>query len=208
MIRTAEAVSPRHPDKICDQISDAILDECLRQDENSRVAIEVMGGHNIITITGEVTTKAYFNAQEMAQKIAGNQCGVQTNIVQQSLDISRGIDNGGAGDQGIVVGYACNETPELMPLEVMLVRKLCQTLYEKYPQDGKTQVTVDGGVIQSVVASFCNVRKDVLEYEVRKWLQDFEHNKKVLNEIADIPSKHLRNVIAGYITKLLKEEKT
>lgn len=170
MIRTAESVSPMHPDKICDRISDAILDECLRQDPNSRVAVEVMGGHGIITITGEVTTKAYFNAREIAQRVAGSQYGVQVNIVQQSPEIASGVDSGGAGDQGIMVGYACNETSKLMPLEAMLARSLCQFIYEEYSYDGKTQVTVEDGNIKSIVASFQNVSKEQLLVRVNDWL--------------------------------------
>lgn len=81
-MRTAESVSPMHPDKICDRISDAILDACLEQDPDSRVAIETMGGHGIITITGELTTNAYVDMREIAQKVAGSQYGVQVNVVR------------------------------------------------------------------------------------------------------------------------------
>ncbi|MDZ4228360.1 MAG: S-adenosylmethionine synthetase N-terminal domain-containing protein, partial [Candidatus Levybacteria bacterium] len=107
-----------HPDKICDRISDAILDEALRQDPDSRVAIETMGGHGIITITGEMTTKAFVDVKEVVKGIVGDKYGVQSNIVRQSAEIAQGVDRGGAGDQGIMVGYACDETPEKMPLEV------------------------------------------------------------------------------------------
>jgi S-adenosylmethionine synthetase len=163
-----------HPDKLCDRISDAILDECLRQDPNSRVAVETMGGHGIITITGEVTTKGYFNAREIAQRIAGKQYGVQVNIVQQSPEISQGVDTGGAGDQGIMVGYACNETPELMPLEVMLARSLNQYIYKHYPFDGKTQVTVEDGEIKSIVASFQNVSTRQLQDLIIDWVDKYD----------------------------------
>ena len=134
-MKTAEWVSPKHPDKLCDRISDAILDACLKQDPMSRVAIEIMGGHGIITITGELTTKAYINAREIAQRIAGSQYGVQTNIVSQSPEISQGVDTGGAGDQGIMVGYACNENEQMIPQELYLARSLGQFIYEKYPYD-------------------------------------------------------------------------
>lgn len=100
MLYTAESVSPRHPDKVCDIISDAILDECLKQDVNSRVAIETMGGHGIITVTGELTTEAYVDVPKIVKDIVGDKIGVQVNIVKQSPEISRGVDKGGAGDQG------------------------------------------------------------------------------------------------------------
>ena len=131
-MKTAEAVSPKHPDKLCDQISDAILDACLEQDPMSRVAIETMGGHGIITITGELTTKAYINAREIAQRIAGSQYGVQTNIVSQSPEIAQGVDTGGAGDQGIMVGYACNDNEDMIPQELYLARSLFQYICNWY----------------------------------------------------------------------------
>ena len=95
-MKTAESASPMHPDKICDRISDAILDACLEQDPNSRVAIETMGGHGIITITGELTTEAFVDMREIAQRIAGTQYGVQVNVVRQSPEIAQGVDTGGA----------------------------------------------------------------------------------------------------------------
>ena len=171
MYKTAECVTPKHPDKLCDRISDAILDACLEQDPNSRVAIETMGGHGIITITGELTTKAFVDMREIAQKIAGNQYGVQINVVKQSPEISQGVDTGGAGDQGIMVGYACNENEAMIPMELYLARSLCKFLYEKFPFDGKTQVTLyENGVIETIVASFQNVsQKDLME-GVNSWL--------------------------------------
>jgi S-adenosylmethionine synthetase len=175
MIRTAESVSPMHPDKLCDRISDAILDEFLKQDPMSRVAVETMGGHGIITVTGEVTSNAYVNIRDVVQKITGDKYGVQVNIVEQSREIAQGVDTGGAGDQGIMVGYACNETPELMPLEVMLARSLNQFIYVKYPFDGKTQVTVQNGQIKSVVASFQNAPTDDLHRLVSHWLTQQSH---------------------------------
>ena len=131
MFKTAESVTPQHPDKLCDQISDAILDKCLKQDPSSRVAIETMGGHGIITVTGELTTNAYVDINQVVKNITGDKYGVQTNIVKQSPEIAKGVDTGGAGDQGIMNGYACRETKELMPLEVILARNLCKFIYEK-----------------------------------------------------------------------------
>jgi len=171
MLRTAESVSPKHPDKICDRISDAILDEALRQDPESRVAIEVMGGHGIVSITGEMTTKAYISIRDIAKRIAGN-IGVQVNVVQQSPDIAQGVDQGGAGDQGIMVGYACDETPQKMPLEVMVARNLCDFIYSVYPYDGKTQVTLEDGEIKTVVASFQNTKQEDLKSLVEDWVRD------------------------------------
>lgn len=170
-MRTAESVSPMHPDKICDRISDAILDACLEQDPNSRVAIETMGGHGIITITGELTTKAYVNIRQIALDVSGYNYGVQVNVVQQSPEIANGVDTGGAGDQGIMMGYATNETPEYLPLEVVLSRNVNRFIYAQYPYDGKTQVTLnDQGQIVSIVASFQNVSKDDLHCTVSEWL--------------------------------------
>lgn len=176
MIRTAESVSPHHPDKLCDRISDAILDEFLRQDPMSRVAVETMGGHGIITITGEVTSNAYVNVRDVVHKIVGEKYGVQVNIVEQSREIAKGVDIGGAGDQGIMVGYACNETPELMPLEVMAARSLNQFIYARHPYDGKTQVTIEDGKLKAIVASFQNVSSKDLRLLVGQWGQE---NSKV-----------------------------
>ncbi len=171
LLRTAESVSPMHPDKICDRISDAILDACLEQDKNSRVAVETMGGHGIITITGEVTTNAKVDYRKIAKRIVGNKYGIQVNIVEQSNEIAQGDDIGGAGDQGIMVGYACNETPELMPLEVILSRNLNKYIYNGHPYDGKTQITLNNGKIETIVASFQNVSKEDLHALVVDWLK-------------------------------------
>ena len=163
MVRTAEVVTPRHPDKICDRISDAILDECLKQDPNTRAAIETMGGHGIITVTGELTTTAFVDVPEVVKRVYGKDIGVQTNIVRQSPEIAQGVDTGGAGDQGIMIGYACNDNDELVPQEYYLARKLARRIYADYPFDGKTQVTLleDGKV--RVVASFQHADKKALE---------------------------------------------
>lgn len=177
-MKTAEYVSPKHPDKLCDQISDAILDACLEQDPMSRVAIETMGGHGIITITGELTTKAYINAREIAQRVAGEQYGVQTNIVSQSPEIANGVDIGGAGDQGIMVGYACNDNEAMIPQEIYLARSLCQFIYDKYPYDGKTQITLgENNEIITTVASFQNVPAEELVLLTRKWIESYLHNE-------------------------------
>ena len=156
MIRTAECITPKHPDKICDRISDAILDACLEQDPNSRVAIETMGGHGIISVTGELTTSAYVEIPDIVRSVYDDEIGIQVNIVKQSPEISQGVDTGGAGDQGIMIGYACNENEEMVPEEYYLARKLCKEIYKKYPFDGKTQITINEHNQIRVVASFQN----------------------------------------------------
>ncbi|MDP2656453.1 MAG: methionine adenosyltransferase domain-containing protein [bacterium] len=171
-MKTAESVTPMHPDKLCDRISDAILDACLRQDPTSRVAVETMGGHGIITITGELTTSAYINARDIVHKIVGTQYGVQTNIVSQSPEIAGGVDMGGAGDQGIMVGYACNDNEAMIPQELFLARSLCKAIYDKYPFDGKTQTTLNhDGSINTIIASFQNVSRADVVKEIEDWLK-------------------------------------
>ena len=170
MIRTAECITPKHPDKICDRISDAILDECLRQDSTSRVAVETCGGHGKVFVTGEVTTNAELDIQSIVKRVYGKPIDVETNIVKQSNFIAQGVDVGGAGDQGIMVGYACNENSEYIPQELYLARDLCQKVYETYPFDGKTQITLDGDNIKTVVVSFQNAPKEKLSDIVNEWL--------------------------------------
>lgn len=168
--RTAESVSPQHPDKLCDQISDAILDAYLAVDRNARVAVETMGGHGKLYITGEVTSLANIDIVSLVERIVGD-IELKVHIVTQSPEIAHGVDTGGAGDQGIMVGYATNETPDYLPLEVVLSRHLNQYLYKKWPYDGKTQVTLGDKKIISVVASFQNAPKDQLLARVKHWLR-------------------------------------
>ena len=170
MLRTAEFVTPMHPDKICDRIADAILDQCLKQDKQSRCAIEVMGGHGIITVTGQITTNAYVNIQQVVKEVYGKQIGVQVNIVKQSNFISQGVDIGGAGDQGIMIGYACNQNSQMVPQEYYMARDLCKYLFKKYPYDGKTQITINqNDEIVCAIASFQNANKFMLEDEIKIW---------------------------------------
>jgi S-adenosylmethionine synthetase len=179
MLRTAESVSPKHPDKICDQISDSVLDEILKQDEFARVAVETVGGHKKVLLTGEVTTNAKVDYEKVARKFVPKEYEVKINIVEQSPEIAQGVDTGGAGDQGIMVGYATSETENLIPLEADLARELNQLIFSKFPHDGKTQVTVENGLIQSVVASFQHAKSEELEEIIKDWLKDKDHEDHV-----------------------------
>ena len=171
MIRTAEFVSPGHPDKICDRISDKILDACLEQDSESRVAIETAGGHGQVHLTGEITTNAEpLDYQGIVRSVCGEEILTTTNIVKQSNFIKQGVDVGGAGDQGIMVGYACDENDEYVPQEYYLARDLCRFLYERFPYDGKTQITTDDHWITHIVTSFQNVEKEQLEQSVVEYM--------------------------------------
>ncbi len=161
-IKTAEFVSPKHPDKICDFIADSILDAYLKEDKDSRVAIEVMGGHNLITINGEVTSKSIPDIEKIVKGIVGENYKVISNLALQSPEIAQGVDTGGAGDQGIMKGYATSETESLLPKEYELARNLCMKVFEKYPYDGKTQVTLEDGVVTTVVVSFQNTKNSEL----------------------------------------------
>jgi len=170
--RTAEYVSPKHPDKLCDRVADAILDAHLKDDPTARVAVEVMGGHGQIFVTGEVTSSAEVAIEPIVERIAGGGLKITENIAKQSPEIAGGVDSGGAGDQGIMIGYACDETPELLPLEYSLARNLNQFLYKKWSRDGKTQITLRNGLIHSVVASWQGVPSDELETAVLAWLRN------------------------------------
>ncbi len=173
MSRTAESVSPKHPDKLCDQVSDAILDAILEQDRYSRVAVEVLGGHNKLVIMGEITSKANVDYKKIAKRITSID-DITINIAQQSPYIAQGVDAGGAGDQGIMVGYACSDTESMLPTEVDLSRRLCKYLYGRFPYDGKTQVTVEGRTITDIVASFQNTSTIELKDAIKDWIDD-EH---------------------------------
>ncbi len=216
---TSESVTEGHPDKIADQVSDAILDACLEQDPYSRVAAETLTATGLVVIAGEITTKAYVDFQSLVRGVIAsigydnalygfdsNTCAVISSINKQSGDIAQGVDTGGAGDQGMMFGYASDETPELMPAAISLAHKLCRQLSAvrksgKLPYlrpDGKSQVTVeydengkpariDAVVISSQhseAVSNEELHADVLKHVIQavlppKWLD--EHTKYHIN---------------------------
>ena len=216
---TSESVTEGHPDKIADQVSDAILDACLEQDPYSRVAAETLTATGLVVIAGEITTKAYVDFQSLVRGVVAsigydnalygfdaNTCAVISTINKQSGDIAQGVDTGGAGDQGMMFGYASNETPELMPAPISLAHKLTRQLTHvrksgKLPYlrpDGKSQVTVEydengkPARIDAVVISSQHsesvtneeLHADILKYVIQavlppEWLD--EHTKYHIN---------------------------
>jgi S-adenosylmethionine synthetase len=170
---TSESVGKGHPDKVCDQISDAVLDSVLKDDPKGRVACETFITTGLVIVGGEITTTSYIDVQKLVRRVlteigythhqygfCSETCSVVNAIVGQSPDISQGVDTGGAGDQGIMIGYACDETPELMPLPIMLAHRLVRRI-EQVRREGildylgpdcKSQVTVEyqDGVPQRV----------------------------------------------------------
>ena len=203
---TSESVTEGHPDKMADQISDAVLDAILEQDPTGRVACESLLTTGMVIVAGEITTRAYVEIPDIVRRTVEQvgysrakfgfdfqTCGVMTAIQSQSPDIAMGVDTGGAGDQGMMFGFACDETPELMPMPIMLAHKLAKRLaairkdgeLSYLRPDGKTQVTVqyDGGQpvrIDKVVLSTqhqpnipqSTIRDDMIERVIRPILPE------------------------------------
>jgi S-adenosylmethionine synthetase len=211
---TSESVTEGHPDKIADQVSDAILDACLSDDPTSRVACETLTATGLVVIAGEITTKAYVDFQNLVRGTISsigynnalygfdsNTCAVISSINKQSGDIALGVDTGGAGDQGMMMGFACNETAELMPAPISFAHKLCMRLSEvrkhgKLPYlrpDGKSQVTVEYD------AHHKPVRVDAVVIST-------QHSETVGND--ELRSDILRHVIQATIPAHLLDEDT
>jgi len=183
-IRTAEYVRKGHPDRVCDIISDAIVDEYIKQDPDSRVAVDVFGCHGIITVGGEITSKATVNIPKIIRSTYReigyeDEVGVQVNIIKQSPEIKIHADEG-AGDSGIVVGYATSETKEMLPLEVVLAKRICLRLdsIDWLKPDGKVQVTLNGKELEKLIVS---VHGNVLKKEELKTILQNEFPHKELH---------------------------
>ena len=201
-IFTSESVTEGHPDKMADQISDAVLDAVLKEDPTGRVACEVLVTTGLIVVAGEITTNTYVDVPTLARKVVADigftdsrmgfdakTCGILNAIQSQSPDIAMGVDTGGAGDQGLMFGYACNETPELMPLPIMMAHKLVQRLSEarnanELPwlrPDGKSQVSVEyvGGKPKRIDAVVISTQHD-------EEVSTKELRERVKKEIIDV----------------------
>lgn len=227
---TSESVTEGHPDKLCDQISDAILDDVLRQDSRGRVACETFVTMGLIIVGGEITTTAYVDVINVARDVVKQvgythpkygmdyeTCAIVNTIHAQSGDIAQGVDRGGAGDQGFMVGYACDETPEFMPLPIMLAHKLVRRMADlrkekilKYlGPDGKSQVTVeykDGKPVKvnSVVLA-CQHTEEILdktgESITRKARQEMIDKiaKPILGKLADSSTQYYVNQTGKFL---------
>jgi S-adenosylmethionine synthetase len=184
-MKTVESVTEGHPDKVCDQIADAILDAYLTRDPASRVAVEVFGSHGALMIGGEVTSSAELDPAAIAHRVYKeigykDELEIFTNVEEQSPDIARGVDSGGAGDQGIMYGYATAETPEFLPRPVVQAHRLAWGLadlrrnhkdFSWLRPDGKTQVTEEKGKVTTVLVS-CQHRDDMPQAEMRRLLAE------------------------------------
>jgi S-adenosylmethionine synthetase len=222
---TSESVTEGHPDKICDQISDAVLDAVLASDPGGRVACEAMVKDQAVYVAGEVTTSATLEVEQIVRNtiaaigytdpqdgFSAESCSVLVNLTRQSLDIHRGVETGGAGDQGLMFGYACDETAELMPFPVMMAHKLCHRLAEVRRHkladflrpDGKAQVTVEYAEgrpvrVDTVVVSTQHnpeVAIDVL----REAMQEFVIKPVIPGSMLDSRTKYHINPTGRFVT--------
>ena len=214
---TSESVTEGHPDKLCDYISDTILDEALKQDKYSRVAVETFASANQITIAGQITTNATLDVEKIVRErikeigydnseldIDYRTCKIDINITKQSSDIAQGVDVGGAGDQGIMFGFASDETEEYMPFAISMAHKLSKRLTEVRKKgiipylrpDGKTQVTVeyeDDKIVRIDTILISTQHDAEIDMETLKK----EIKEKGINEV--IPSKYLDKETKYYI---------
>lgn len=223
-IVTSESVTEGHPDKVCDQIADALLDEFLAQDKDSRCAIEVFATTGLVAVMGEVTTSGYVDVQGVVRNVVDNigynrgkigfdaeNLAVIVSLDEQSKDIALGVDKDGAGDQGLMFGYACLDTPELMPLPIALAHKLARRLTEVRKQglvdylrpDGKTQVSVEyvNGVakrIDNIVVSTQHNEKVSMD-ELKEFIINEVIKKVVPANLLDENTKYFVNPTGRFV---------
>jgi S-adenosylmethionine synthetase len=217
-------VTEGHPDKICDQVSDAILDAILDQDINGRVACETLVTTGLVMVAGEISTNCYIDIPKLVRETIKEigytdakigfdyeTCAVVTSIQEQSSDIAMGVDTGGAGDQGMMFGYACNETPELMPMPISLAHKLCLRLSEVRKKgtldylrpDGKAQVTVEyvNGTPKRVDTIVVSAQHDgdVSEDKVKRDIVKHVINRVVDSKLMDDRTKIMVNPTGRFV---------
>ena len=221
---SSESVTEGHPDKLCDYISDSILDACLEQDENSRVAVETFAANNNITVAGQLTTKANINVEKIVRNTIKEigfdnadvdmdyrTCNINIDIAKQSPDIAMGVDVGGAGDQGIMFGYACDETENYMPYAINMAHKLSKKVSEvrrtkEIPYlrpDAKTQVTVEyeDGVPKRIETILISTQhNDGIEQEkIREDLMNKVIKKVIPNNMIDENTKIYVNPTGRFV---------
>ncbi|MBM3247976.1 MAG: methionine adenosyltransferase [Candidatus Omnitrophica bacterium] len=227
---TSESVAEGHPDKVCDQVSDAVLDDVLRQDKKGRVACETYVTMGLLIVGGEITTSGYVDTNNLVRKVVADigythhkygfcaeTCAIINTINSQSLDIAQGVDRGGAGDQGVMIGYACDETKESMPLPIMLAHQLVRRMSEVRRKnildylgpDGKSQVTIeyiDGQPkrVDAVVLA-CQHTESILDSSGGKITKEARNEliakiaKPVLGHLTDKDTKYFVNETGKFV---------